>query len=201
MNTPRTCPICSGTQMAAIEPRTIKVGRWSATVDDEFLRCSSCGEETYLAGQMRATQQRAARAIQERRGILSPERVRAFRESYGLTQNQLERLLNVGPKTVVRWERGTVMPNAVVSTLVKILEDQPEQVARLAMERGVVLRDRSLMSAIAVQVTPAGTVDYQMFTLRSPPFTTNPPGLIACESLTQSMTARFRFKRNQEALV
>jgi HTH-type transcriptional regulator/antitoxin MqsA len=171
MSSHRTCPICGGSSKLVIEAREIKVGRWSATVDDEFMRCEKCGEETYLAGQMKATQERAARVIREREKILSPERVRAIRERYGLTQSQLERLLRVGPKTVVRWERGSVMPSAAINTLLKVLDNMPVVVADLAVENGVLLGASLPPSTIVVQVFPTTSLTYSMW--RSPP--TLPP--------------------------
>ena len=174
MSTHRICPMCGGPMQTVIEPRAIKVGRWSATVDDEFMRCESCGEEAYLAGQMRATQERAARVIREREKIMSPERVRGFRERYGLSQSQLERLLNVGAKTVVRWERGTVMPGAAINTLLRILDEMPPAVAALAVENGVILSGGGVPCAFRVQVHRASTLS------ASVPKTTAPaykPGL------------------------
>jgi HTH-type transcriptional regulator / antitoxin MqsA len=166
MSPSRTCPICGGTSQHVVEAREVKIGRWKATVDDEFFRCQSCGERAYSPGQMRATQERAAAVIREREKILSPERVRAFREKYGLTQSQLERLLNIGPKTVVRWERGTVMPSKGTSTLLKILEDNPVAVARLAVDNGVILGASLPPGTVVVQVYPAPV---QTFGRRSPP--------------------------------
>jgi HTH-type transcriptional regulator/antitoxin MqsA len=165
----RKCPICGGTSKPLIEAREVKVGRWTATVDDEFMRCDSCGDEAYLPGQMQATQERAARVVRDREKLVSPERVRAIREKYGLTQSQLERLLGVGAKTVVRWERGTVMPSAAINTLLKVVDNTPTVVAGLAVENGVILTERLQPSAITVQVYLAGTMTWGTFAWRSPP--------------------------------
>ena len=56
--------------------------------------------------------------------------LRAIREGYGLTQDALEQLLRVGPKTVVRWERGTVCQSAAVDTLLAVLRDEPAAAAQ-----------------------------------------------------------------------
>lgn len=173
MNTLRICPICGGHSKPVVEAREIKVGRWTATVDDEFTRCESCGEEAYMPGQMQATQERAARVVREREKIVSPERVRAVREKYGLTQSQLERLLRVGPKTVVRWERGTVMPSAAINTLLKVLDEMPVVAASLAIENGVLLRSSLPPSAITVQIYPVSTLACALW--RSPPLQPSQP--------------------------
>ena len=40
---------------------------------------------------------------------------------------------------MVRWEKGSVAQNATADTLLRILRDHPEVVAKLAEERGVKL--------------------------------------------------------------
>ena len=56
---------------------------------------------------------------------------------YRLSQASLEKLIRSGEKTVVRWERGRVAQNATADTLLRILRDHPEVVAKLAEQRGV----------------------------------------------------------------
>src|SRR5262245_27335397 len=122
------CPNCDGPAVAVVRPREVAVGRWSAVVDDECIRCTRCGEEFYEPGQLQATLEKAARAIREKRGLITPERIRALRILYGLTQDQLERILGVGPKTVVRWEKGSVLPTGAASVLMQLLETVPSAV-------------------------------------------------------------------------
>lgn len=56
---------------------------------------------------------------------ISPDGIRALRLRFGLSQAALERLIGAGPKTVVRWERGSVSPNATAATLFRVLRDVP----------------------------------------------------------------------------
>jgi transcriptional regulator with XRE-family HTH domain len=71
---------------------------------------------------------------------MRPEEIRALRESLGLSQAQLENLLNVGPKTVVRWERGTVFQSGAVNTLLKVLRARPDVLGVLSDANKVELR-------------------------------------------------------------
>ena len=130
MNLSYRC-LCGSEGQLVSAPREIAIGHWSATVEDNFLRCPDCGEEWYLPGQMAATQKRAAAVIREKHRIMSPERIRALRIRMGLTQISLEELLGVGPKTVTRWERGSVVPGAPVSRLLELLESDPYTAVRL----------------------------------------------------------------------
>jgi HTH-type transcriptional regulator/antitoxin MqsA len=84
---------------------------------------------------MERTQQRAVAQIRTEEGLLTPQDIRRIREKYGLSQARLESLLRTGPKTVVRWERGTVFQSAAADTLLRLLDDDPailEALARIA---------------------------------------------------------------------
>jgi len=135
-----TCPECGGSLEHAYVVREVQVGHRSIPVDVEVLRCSDCGEILLAAGQMREMQRRAAEIARQEDGLLAPAEIRALRESYQLSQEAFERLIKAGPKTVTRWERGTVCQNGTADTLMRLLRDEPNLVARLAAERGVEIR-------------------------------------------------------------
>lgn len=130
------CPICDAAMRPVAEERDVSIGRRTALVRDEFLRCCACGEEVYLPGQMERTQTRAARAIRTQEGLLQPEEIRTLRERLGLSQAAFEALLGVGPKTVVRWERGTVFQNAATDALLRVIDRFPEVAEFLAELNG-----------------------------------------------------------------
>jgi HTH-type transcriptional regulator / antitoxin MqsA len=126
------CHVCDGEAIPISEVREYTVGRRSAVVRDEFMRCRACAEEFYLPGQMDAVQRRASAAIRDEEGLLLPEEIRAMREGLGLSQAEFERLLGVGPKTVVRWEKGTVFQNKATDALLRLLNADRENVRRLS---------------------------------------------------------------------
>ena len=128
------CPVCDGPSVSVSMERNIRIGSRSAEVLDEFLRCTKCDEEFYLPGQMDALQLRASARIREEEGLLQPREVRAIRQGLGLSQSDFERLLGVGPKTVVRWEKGTVFQNRATDALLRLVRDVPGS-ARLLSER------------------------------------------------------------------
>jgi HTH-type transcriptional regulator/antitoxin MqsA len=127
--------LCGSRGELVTAPREITIGHWSVNVDDTFIRCPACGEEWYLPGQMDASQKKAAALIREKHHLMSPDRIRALRLRMGLSQPALEQLLGVGPKTVTRWEKGTVVPGAPVSRLLEVIENSPGVVAKLAWAR------------------------------------------------------------------
>jgi len=136
------CPMCESRSV-----RTLAVGRSVDAGDgtrlpyrDKLTACGACGERFYTHEQALGSSRVRAGALRRHEGLLAPDEIRAIRQRYGLTQDALERLLRVGPKTVVRWERGTVCQSAAVDTLLGILRDEPAAVARLAARAGVTVR-------------------------------------------------------------
>ena len=117
------CGICGEDAFLVSEEREVSIGKRSAVVEDEFFRCSGCGEKLYEPGQMDAVMVRASTAIREELGLLMPEEIKAIRESLELTQSDFEQLLRVGEKTVVRWERGTVFQNSATDVLIRAVQD------------------------------------------------------------------------------
>jgi hypothetical protein len=65
-------------------------------------------------------------------GLLSPAQITAIRETLGLSQADLEKALGIGPKTVVRWEKGTVRQSRAADRLLRILAAHPEHVRETA---------------------------------------------------------------------
>lgn len=134
MSEPRyECAVCGKLSASLVrEARAVSIGRRSAVVEDEHLRCDRCGSEYVTPEQMERTQQRAVAAIRAEEGLLTPEEILRIRRKYGLSQAQLEALLRTGPKTVVRWERGTVFQSAAADTLLRLLDRDPNVVTSLA---------------------------------------------------------------------
>lgn len=92
----------------------------------EHGRCRGCGEVYLTLEAANAVQIEAARRLRRARGLLAPDEIRAIRTSLGLSQAAFERLLGTGPKTGVRWEKGTVFQSATADRLMRLLAARPE---------------------------------------------------------------------------
>ena len=134
-----TCPICGGRVEVRTADREIHVGKRTARLQIEAATCVDCGEYFVSPNEMDEVQIRASELIRKEEGLLFPERIARIRKKLGLSQSQFERLLGVGPKTVVRWERGTVFQNSATDNLLRLLNSVPEAVAFLAERQGVAL--------------------------------------------------------------
>lgn len=146
------CPICGHEAMEVRERREIQVGARRVMVDDTRLRCPHCEEEFYRPGALEDLQRQAAARVRAEEGLLTPDEIRAIRQGLGLTQAAFEKLLGVGPKTVVRWERGTVFQSRAIDSLLRVVGQIPEASALLARRNQVILA-RTTMAA-ATSATP-----------------------------------------------
>lgn len=133
------CHTCGSTVELVSREEEVRIGSRSAMVQDEFYRCEACETEFYAPGQMQATQRRAADQIRRENGLLLPQEILAIREGLGLSQAQFEKLLGVGPKTVVRWERGTVFQNGSTDALLRVVLANRHNAEFLAERHGVAL--------------------------------------------------------------
>jgi HTH-type transcriptional regulator/antitoxin MqsA len=131
------CYLCRSPAHLVKGQRQTRMGTRPVSFEDEFYKCSNCGEQFYDGQMADESFRRAAAAVRREDGLLAPDEIREIRAMYGLTQASLERLIGSGEKTVVRWERGTVAQNATADTLLRVLRDHPEVVAKLAQWRGV----------------------------------------------------------------
>jgi len=142
------CYACDSEALPVREPREILIGQRAVTVEGEFMRCSGCGETFFLPEQADALQRLAADQVRREDGLLATGEVKAFRERLRLSQAEFEQMLGTGPKTVVRWERGTVTQSSTADTLMRVLMKHPDALHDLALERGVRIGSRASGSAV-----------------------------------------------------
>jgi HTH-type transcriptional regulator/antitoxin MqsA len=124
----RTCPIC-GKQSLSIttEPVLIEFRDTSYRVDGfTYEACGECGEVLHPAGQIDEIHRAAVAMARRDCGLLTPDEIRRLRSDLALTQTELEAVLGVGPKSVTRWEKGTVFQSAVADNFMRSIWAHPE---------------------------------------------------------------------------
>lgn len=134
---PKVCAACGGAVEASAEAMAVELRGVTVRVGGvEHGRCRGCGEVYLTLDGANAVQLEAVRRLRRARGLLTPDEIRATRTSLGLTQAGFERLLGTGPKTVVRWEKGTVFQSATADRLMRLLRARPELAPLLARDDG-----------------------------------------------------------------
>jgi HTH-type transcriptional regulator/antitoxin MqsA len=123
---PKKCGECGGTLRPSTAALSVRYRDEIFLVEGvEHAVCPRCGE-TYMSLDGAEQAQRSAAALyREARGLLTPDEIREFRASLSISQRRFEEMLGVGPKTVVRWERGTVVQSAIADRLMRTARDLP----------------------------------------------------------------------------
>lgn len=134
------CHLCDTEADLVRDVQEIKLGKRKVSLEQESYRCPECGERWLTAVQLDESNREASRLIRQREGLLQAAEIRAIRTELGLSQAELEKLLGVGPKTVVRWERGSIFQNTATDTLLRSIAEVPALAEHLAARRGVELR-------------------------------------------------------------
>jgi putative zinc finger/helix-turn-helix YgiT family protein len=121
-------------------------------IDVPRLFCTTCGESSVDEAFGDPTLPVYAE-YRRRRGLLTPEQIRAIREKYDLSQDSFAALLGTSPATLARYESGSLQDKAY-DHLLRACEN-PAFVADLLEREGQRLSPRQLQGARAalVQVT------------------------------------------------
>ena len=127
------CYLCGGELVNVRGDAEISIGNRSASVEADRAHCKKCDEDFYTPDQMDAAQMAAAEKLRKKDNLLGPTAIREIRLRFGLTQAQLEELLGVGPKTVVRWEKGTVFQSRTADDVLRMLLEVPGVFEYLAL--------------------------------------------------------------------
>ncbi|HEX9094300.1 MAG TPA: type II TA system antitoxin MqsA family protein [Coriobacteriia bacterium] len=129
------CSVC-GARGIEMSRRPLDVGseRRPVLVDPgfEYEHCTVCGEDLIPADRMDELFRQAVAIERARDGLLDSEEIRRIRLDLELTQSRLERLLGVSPKTVTRWESGTVRQSRMADNFMRLLRAHPELVVEVA---------------------------------------------------------------------
>jgi putative zinc finger/helix-turn-helix YgiT family protein len=123
------CPCCEKetTLEVVLGNETVDVRGEEIDVEIKYQRCPLCGELSIDLNDEYDHLAEAYRIFRQRHGMVQPTEIRAWRKQYGLTQEELSRLLGWGKTTLSRYENGA-------------LQDETHDTAlRLAMEPSALL--------------------------------------------------------------
>ena len=102
--------------------------------DAEVLRCDSCGEVFFAPGQSDSLQRAASDLARRAMGLVTGAEIAEFRGVLGLTQAEFEAALGVPPKTVARWEIGSVLQSRAADRFLRVLMAHPGLVTELVAQ-------------------------------------------------------------------
>jgi putative zinc finger/helix-turn-helix YgiT family protein len=157
------CPACGSNDVGIIQERVTEgAGAIRVSFVDEFSKCDRCAEEFHTREQSLAASKAHAAAVRSAAGLLSPEEIREARVHLRMTQEQFEKALGVGKKTVVRWEKGTVAPSNAANGLLWLAANYPAIFRQYARSRGAdELAEATLEGRIIAEIRPSQAPDQQ----------------------------------------
>jgi putative zinc finger/helix-turn-helix YgiT family protein len=109
-------------------------------VEVEYYKCKECGEEFEDPGSKDDPLEKAYLEYRRRHGMIQPEEIREMRKLYGLTQQELSKLIGWGGATLSRYENGALQDHAHdrILQLVK----SPENMYRIVIKNGRILPEK-----------------------------------------------------------
>lgn len=125
------CPLCGKTHEVEERKRfaTITLKGDKVTYEERFYFCANADDEEneFETGSMTNENLLNARnAYRVKNGLLTSDEIVAIRESYGLSQVDLARLLGWGEATISRYESKAIQDEAY-DTMLRIIKDNPLQ--------------------------------------------------------------------------
>jgi len=131
------CPSCQKetvlTRVRRVEEFDIK-GEHIA-IDVDYFQCLECGEGFDNTDPAYEPLAAAHREYRQRKGMLQPEEIRAFRKTYDLSQRELSEVIGFGGATLSRYENGSLQDEShdkllrlimLPANLLKIVEEDSQ---------------------------------------------------------------------------
>ena len=109
-------------------------------VEVEYYKCKECGEEFEDPGSKDDPLEKAYREYRRRHGMIQPEEIREMRKLYGLTQQELSKLIGWGGATLSRYENGALQDDAH-DRILQLIKN-PENLQRLVDKKGSFLPEK-----------------------------------------------------------
>ncbi len=125
------CPICSKELKIKTNESIIVKYKTSNGVKDilvkniSFSYCPHCGEFFYNKKETENYEIQLEKALEATRkceGLLTAHEIKNIRKKYGLTQVQLEKLLDIGPKNVAKWETYRSNQSKNIDKILRIMD-------------------------------------------------------------------------------
>lgn len=134
------CPLCGRTHEVEERKRftTISLKGEEVIYEERFYFCANADEEENEFESASMTNENllnARNAYRVKRGLLTSTEIVAIRESYGLSQVDLARLLGWGEATISRYESKAIQDEAY-DIMLRLIRDNPLQALELLKKNG-----------------------------------------------------------------
>lgn len=127
------CPLCQqGHFLLATQDVELSYkGRSICLTHLELYQCSFCENNFYSKESERKMDKAFADLRRTQDGLLTSTELKELRAKINLSQEQLSLLLGMAPKTLARYESGTVIQSKATDILLRLLNDNPSNLGFL----------------------------------------------------------------------
>lgn len=109
----KICPNCDNKGLEIVtKTETFDIRGERITTDINLLHCTRCGKHFSLGKELGDPIKMAFVEYRNKKGMIQPEEIIAFRKKYHLTQKELSALLGFGEITLSRYENGSLQDQA-----------------------------------------------------------------------------------------
>jgi len=133
MSKPLTqCAICGSNNIKRLENqqdrtpfKTSGKVKWLTLEGISFDKCLDCGEIYYNPQDLELLKVKTKETMEENRvkkGLLTAQEIKEIRESLGISQVELEKLLGFGAKSFARWETYKADPSRAADLLLRAIK-------------------------------------------------------------------------------
>jgi HTH-type transcriptional regulator/antitoxin MqsA len=151
------CPACGeGTLSLKIESHTVEHAGQRGEVPLRISTCNACGSELATAEDALANKRAMIAFQKQAEGLLTGEAVRQWRKQYGLSQQQAAVLLGGGKVGFSRYENDDIIQSTAMDNLLRLCQQDPSVLVRLARIRQLELSENTLRAIDAERTKALG---------------------------------------------
>jgi len=131
------CAECGGTFETVHNPVDLVIHGEEVTIEDvEYQVCNGCGEEILNIKTAGILQRRANDEYRKRHDLLNGQQIKEIRKRFQATQEEFQTAIGAGPKTLTRWEKGTVIQPGPADKLLRVIAHFPSVYEWLKSDMG-----------------------------------------------------------------
>jgi HTH-type transcriptional regulator / antitoxin MqsA len=117
-----SCPLCGEKCSSKLLDEIIQYKGKKKTIPNLTVNiCKGCGEEFFKSSSEKEIDREFADLRRSVERLLTSHEIKSLRKKHGFSQQRLSELLGMAPKTIARYELGTVVQSKSVDILLRLL--------------------------------------------------------------------------------
>ncbi len=141
------CSVCKSTSLSRLEDEVLlSYKNTDIPITIKYSTCDSCHREFISTSQILENDAVARNAKKSHDGLMTAVEIKSAREKIGITQEEASLIFGGGRNAFSKYERSEVSQSLSMDNLIKICLKYPGILKELASQKGVSIKDMSLVS-------------------------------------------------------